>query len=243
MANQLFKNFPEIQYKLSDGKIITIKDFFRKSKIDQAAVTNIIDYQFYELEEGDRPDVVATKLYGNGDLHWTLFLVNDYSNYYEWFKDSEVFENYIAEKYPHKAIIASNSSDIVSSTGKFLVGEKVTTVNGVGYVQKVEPTYNRIVVDVVSGSMSGTETITTTRGGEATEKSFVISSVIEHRDATAYYVDTTSEIRSNQFVAGYIAKTNWENEWELNEEKRKIKVINPQFIGKVESEFERIMKS
>ena len=32
MAQEYFKNFPEMQYTLSDGKIITIKDFFRKSK-------------------------------------------------------------------------------------------------------------------------------------------------------------------------------------------------------------------
>ena len=30
MAQEYFKNFPEMQYTLSDGKIITIKDFFRK---------------------------------------------------------------------------------------------------------------------------------------------------------------------------------------------------------------------
>ena len=74
MSQQFFKNFPEMQYKLSDGKIITIKDFFRKASIDSSARDAIIDYTYYELEEGDRPDVVASKLYGNGDLHWVFFL-------------------------------------------------------------------------------------------------------------------------------------------------------------------------
>ena len=68
MANQYFENFPTTQYKLSNGKWITIKDFFRKSKIDQAALNNVIDYEYYELTDGERPDVVATKLYGNGDI-------------------------------------------------------------------------------------------------------------------------------------------------------------------------------
>ena len=85
MANQFFKNFPEIQYKIQDSngvdKFVTIKDFFRKSRIEQAAVTNVIDYTYYELEDGERPDVAATKLYGNPDLHWTFFLVNEIENY------------------------------------------------------------------------------------------------------------------------------------------------------------------
>ena len=60
MATKFFKNFPEIQYTLDSGKVITIKDFFRKSKVDQSAVNSIIEYDFFELQEGDRPDVVAT---------------------------------------------------------------------------------------------------------------------------------------------------------------------------------------
>ena len=39
MANQFFKNFPEIQYTLKTGKIITIKDFFRKSSVEQENVS------------------------------------------------------------------------------------------------------------------------------------------------------------------------------------------------------------
>ena len=37
MAKEFFKNFPEMQYKLDSGKIITIKDFFRKSSITGGA--------------------------------------------------------------------------------------------------------------------------------------------------------------------------------------------------------------
>ena len=92
MALEFFKNFPEIGYELSDGRTILIKDFFRKSRIEQEAVNSIIEYSLYELEEGERPDVAATKLYGNPHLHWTFFLVNDIANYYDWHKDSFTFE-------------------------------------------------------------------------------------------------------------------------------------------------------
>ena len=77
MATKFFENFPKIQYKLDDGRIIYIKDFFRKSKIEQDAVNSIVSYTKYEIQDGERPDIVATKLYGNPDLHWTFFLVND----------------------------------------------------------------------------------------------------------------------------------------------------------------------
>ena len=78
MANKLFQNFPNMTYTLESGKVITIKDFFRKAKIETSAVDNVVDYQKYEILDGERPDVVASKLYGDGDLHWTFFLVNDF---------------------------------------------------------------------------------------------------------------------------------------------------------------------
>ena len=64
--------------------------------------------------EGDRPDVTAAKLYGNPDLHWTFFLVNDIENYYDWYKDQQTFERYINKKYPGQLAIASQSTDIVA---------------------------------------------------------------------------------------------------------------------------------
>ena len=99
MAQEFFKNFPEMQYKLDSGKIITIKDFFRKSNIQGTAREAVINYTYHELQEGDRPDVLASKLYGNGDLHWIFFMVNDLNNYYDWWKDQSTFQQYIEKKY------------------------------------------------------------------------------------------------------------------------------------------------
>ena len=74
-----------MQYTLNTGKVVTIKDFFRKAKIESNTIDSLIEYQSYEILEGERPDIVAAKLYGDSDLHWTFFLVNDFDNYYDWF--------------------------------------------------------------------------------------------------------------------------------------------------------------
>ena len=49
MADKYFSNFPEIQYQLDDGKVVYIKDFFRKSKLEQEAVNAIISYNLYGM--------------------------------------------------------------------------------------------------------------------------------------------------------------------------------------------------
>ncbi len=241
MASQFFQNFPEIQYQI-DGKVIYIKDFFRKSRIEQDAVNSIIEYNYYELEEGERPDIAATKLYGNGDLHWTFFLVNDFQNYYDWFKDVTSFESYISKKYPGQIAIASQSTDIVARktsvgdvSNKFLLGEKVTSVSGEGRVILVEPEHNRIAID--GEGFVANETIT----GKVSTKSFTPTSVIDHKDGVAYYKN--GSLRTNTESSGYTSVTNYDDEYEKNEAKRKIKIISPVIINNVVSRFEKVMLS
>ena len=247
MAQEYFKNFPEMQYTLSDGKIITIKDFFRKSKIEQEAVTGLIDYTLYELQEGDRPDTVATRLYGQGDLHWTFYLVNDFDNYFDWFKSSLEFETYMGKKYEGVYCIAPNSTDLVNySSGvsyKFLLGETVTTSDSEGIVTEVDPLHKRLGIKVLRGDFQ-TGVVSSAQSVKDTSNnpmSFTPTSTIDKRDGVCYsYKD---DIKKNQFENGYTAKSFYEEEWEKNEEKRKIKIIKPSRIGKIVSEFERVMKS
>ena len=250
MANQLFKNFPEVQYKLSNGKFVTIKDFFRKAKLEGTQLNQVVDYTVYELQEGERPDVVASKLYGNGDLHWTLFLANDITNYYDWYMDSNTFEEVIHKKYPGQVLVASVSTDIVSATSKFLIGEDITQNTVTGKIVKVDPTYNRIWVERTNGKdFVANQVVNTVRTIDgAVAKSFTPTSVKNGVDATAYYYDPSAgginSYRYNHNVTGtYQPRTYYEKEYEDNEARRKIKVIRPEFIRRVVSEFERVMSA
>lgn len=243
MANELFKNFPEVRYTLQNGKIVTVKDFFRKAKLEGNNLEQLIDYTLYELQEGDRPDVVASKLYGNGDLHWTLFLANEITNYYDWFMDTQTFEAYMADKYKGQVLVSTDSTDIVSSTSKFLIGEDITQGTVKGKVLQVDPTFKRIWVESTNGqNFVASQAVT----GTSSTKSFTPSSVAFSQDAVAYYYDQDNipaGLRYNNIPAGrnFHPQSFWQKEYNDNEDKRKIKVIKPQFIRKVVSEFERIM--
>jgi hypothetical protein len=234
MANQFFTNFPEIQYTLNTGKVITIKDFFRKSSIQQEAVNNFIEYNTYELVDGERPDVVAAKLYGDSDLHWTFFLVNGSENYYDWHMDSETFNLYIEEKFQGQSLVALNTSDIISSTSKFLVGEKITSSTGkIGNILIVDGSLKRIIV---SGEFSAGDIIT----GSTSGKSFTVQSTVYHKDDVSYF-ENADGIRRNFGGTGWTEVSHYDEEWALNESKRTIKVIQPSRIRRVVSEFERVM--
>ena len=242
MADKYFTNFPEIQYQLADGKVVYIKDFFRKSKIEQEAVNSIVEFNLYNIPDGDRPDITATKLYGNADLHWTFFLVNDFNNYYEWHKDQQTFERYIDKKYPGQYAIASSSTDIVAAksnnadvTNKFLLGEKITSVSTEGRVIEVLPERKQIAIE--GGNFVANELIT----GKVSTKSFTPTSVINHKDGVSYYKN--GNLRRNQEASGYTSVSLYDDESEKNEAKRKIKVISPNIISNVVRRFEKVMSS
>ncbi len=245
MSNKLYENFPTIQYRLSNGKLVTIKDFFRKARVKSFNMNTIVDYQYYELEEGERPDVVATKLYGDGDLHWILFLINDIENYYDWHMSSEVFENHIDTYYKGQYLTFATSDDVVQypnydSQGnllnlrKYLLGEKVSTPKGTGHILEVDPLNKRVRVE--RGQWEAGETLV------GSTKTSQIISVIEPRDVIDHYINAEG-IKSNVSASGFTSVSLWQNEYNLNEVKRKIKIIQPKFIGEVVREFERLMST
>ena len=245
MADKFFSNFPEIQYRLDSGKVIFIKDFFRKSKIEQESVNALIEYSLFSLTDGDRPDTLATKLYGNSNLHWTFFLVNDIENYYDWHKDVGTFERYIDKKYPGQYVIGTTTTEIVSAqtfssdtSHKFLLGEKVTSASAEGRIITVEPNKYRMAIETVSGSFVADEEIT----GKVSTRKFTPSSVINHRDGVKHY-ENVDGLRRNQTATGYTSKTIYNEEFELNEEKRHIKIISPNIIGNIVRRFEKVMSS
>jgi hypothetical protein len=236
MSNQLFKNFPEIQYTLSTGKIVTIKDFFRKSTIEQDSVNSVISYTFYEIQDGERPDVVADRLYVDSDLHWTFFLVNDMDNYYQWYKDQTTFENQLKEMYPEYWLISNRSTDIVSKNDKWLLGEIIETSQQSGNVISVQPTFNRI--GVAGGTWNVNDVVT----GKVSGKSFTVSSVVSGPDGIDHYVNSEG-LRRNTIDTGFTPVTYYTHDYEVNETNRKIKVIRPEYIRRVVSEFEKVMAS
>ena len=244
MANEFFKNFPKIQYKMDDGKIIFIKDWFRKSKIEQDAVNSLVEYTNYEVKEGDRPDVVATKLYGNPDLHWTFFLVNDFENYYDWYMDNEIFAKYLDKKYHGQFLIFSSSLDVINNSNpnnitKFLLGEKITSVSAEGRIVSVEPTFKRIAVDSTGfkANESITGAVSTTHGSKTP------ISVVNRVDGIFEYKNPTTGIKRNSEASGFTSVSILDHEIEENEKKRKIKVIRPDLINGVVRRFEKVMLS
>ena len=145
MAENYFKHFPTIDFDLkNDGNLIEAKDIFRSIRISGAVEDAISGYEYYYVGDQDRPDVTATKLYGDATLYWLFWMVNDHlAVHSDWPKSQRVLERFIKRKYSGKSLVAPFQSDIVSSSdSKFFQGEKVvgSTSSAFGFVTKIDPT-------------------------------------------------------------------------------------------------------
>ena len=96
-----FSYFPSVEHDLKqNGTFVTVSNILKRFKIhdDVRDLTEI--FYPYQLQDGDRPDVVAEKYYGNANYAWlVLFSNNIVDPVKEWPLYGTDFRNYLVTKY------------------------------------------------------------------------------------------------------------------------------------------------
>ena len=106
MKKKYFTNVPDFDYvsRLPDSKYISdyvqTKNLFRRVKMSEEIFGDLTFFKKIIVRDGERPDVVAYRAYGNANLDWLVMLSNNIINYEtEWPMDSVSFNNYLLNKY------------------------------------------------------------------------------------------------------------------------------------------------
>ena len=96
-----FSYFPSVKHDLKqDGSVITVTNILKRFKIHDDARDQTEVFYAYQLQDGDRPDVVAEKYYGNANYAWlVLFSNNIVDPVKEWPLYGTDFTNYLKSKY------------------------------------------------------------------------------------------------------------------------------------------------
>lgn len=101
-----FSQFPKVKYNfLNNGINHNITDFSRYAALNDINFDSISFYRYYEIQNGNRPDVVSRILYDTPDYFWTFFVINDHlKNWNGWPLSESAFTDYIKENYTGYAI-------------------------------------------------------------------------------------------------------------------------------------------
>ena len=249
-----FAKFPNILYDFkingkTEYKIIT--DITRNVRFRKKILENIALYDEYDIKDGETPEIISEKIYGTPFYHWVIMLVNqryDYMNdfpitqreldvlvenkygeakdhaHHYLYKDPFTGLSYIKE-CPITLVIKDSVINGVS-IGSFAVG-KVITVTNFEYKSRVD--------EILVPSDGNTITIISSiRSGQFLTGADSIS--LTSGDVRFY-----SDVVSLTLPANYSAVSNYEYEDLVNESKRRIKLVDKQYIDQILKEFEDIL--
>ena len=101
--SEFFQHYPQISYDISGRKPVKVKtviNLMKKAKLKGLVVDDIVSYYPYSIMEGERPDHVSEKIYGNVKYTWLIFLINNITDtIYDWPLATREFGAYIKNKY------------------------------------------------------------------------------------------------------------------------------------------------
>ena len=174
-----FSKFPKLLYDLNnDGNYKLVPDIFRRIKVRSKIKDNISLYDKYDVAEGETPETVAFKVYGDTNYFWVVCLMNNIVNrYYDWPLDEYVFQEYVKDKYTQPDAV--HHYEITQSSGR------------------------------------------QTGDGPA---------------------DYSHKVECNETDAGAEAVTNIEHERRLQDEKRQIDILSPNYLPVFEQEFIKLIR-
>tara|TARA_A100001015_G_scaffold218965_1_gene246197 strand:- start:1275 stop:1802 length:528 start_codon:yes stop_codon:yes gene_type:complete len=96
-----FEKFPKIYYDANaDGKYKVMTDIISRVKLVDSVKQNILNFDYYNVKDGETPEMIAHKYYDDPELHWTILIVNDVIDYYtQWPMSVQKFEEFMKDKY------------------------------------------------------------------------------------------------------------------------------------------------
>ena len=94
-------NFPIIPYdSVGDYKFKDVTNLLRRVTLRARVRTNVLLYDTYDVKNGETPESLSHRLYGDSEYHWIIMLVNDITDrYHDWPMSEAQFSQYIKDKY------------------------------------------------------------------------------------------------------------------------------------------------
>lgn len=219
-----FTNFPYTFYTLDNARTTQlIKNIFLRFVFNDEIKTNLSIYDEYDVRDDETPEILADKIYNNPDLHWVILHLNSIIDpRFEWPLSTRNLKLYVEGKYADpdgiQYYVSDTTGEIVNanvflyatSSGftNFVAGDVVinNTGEGVGYVTSKINDSNVNVIVTVGGFKSG--------------------DVVKPLSNSLI----TANLLYSSTMPGITPVTNFVHEDEMNESRRRIRLLKPQFV-------------
>ena len=193
-----FNELPNISYvsllpnSTKNEDRITVKNIFKRAKLRSDIDQVITAFEYYEIKENTRPDVVAEQIYNDPELDWVILITNNITNIRDqWPLSHNDLYNYCLEKY--------GSDAGVQETHHW-------------ETQEVKDKFGRIILE----------------GKLIVDESFKFTYTKD--DYTAVNVSPAQSV------------SNFTYDQRVNENKRRIKILKPGYLGAFMTDMRNMMR-
>ena len=102
-----FEEFPKFLYDFEiNGKRVAyrVTDITQNVRFRKDILSNVALYDSYDIMDGETPEIIAEKFYGNSQYHWVIMLTNQLYDYRTDFPlPIPELEAYVEDKYGAQA--------------------------------------------------------------------------------------------------------------------------------------------
>ena len=100
----MLNRLPELLYNFSskplDPDFLVVKNIWRRAQVLTEFKSEVTIFTEITVGDGERPEDLATRYYGNPFYNWTILVINDITDYYsQWPKSVVQLQEFIDQKY------------------------------------------------------------------------------------------------------------------------------------------------
>lgn len=236
--SKFFDLFPKLIYDI-DGKQYTnyhlTTNIFFRMRLVREVLKNLTAYYEHTIRDGDTPEILADRVYSDPEAHWVILLANDIVDpQADWPLATRELNKYIANKYKYPAAVAlSISTDAITDT-QVLSWTKSNYHHYEKVIQRTESLTNYTTEIRLTIDQAKLTTNTSLTAPHDTYQTLPLTSnnTINMGTGTTVY----EEISKDRI-------TYYDYEIQQNDNKRLIKVIKPEYYGRIVNEFNNLTEN
>ena len=103
----------------NDNNYKLLPDILRRVKQRSAIKSGQFVFDNYDVKEGEKPEDVAYKWFGDAQLHWIILMTNNITDrYYDWPLNAPQFAEFLTDKYGSGSEDGTHHYEISRTSGR-----------------------------------------------------------------------------------------------------------------------------
>jgi hypothetical protein len=133
-----FNTLPKIITPDENGNSILLTNLVTRARLIEQLQNNPMLFYEYAIQDGDTPEIIAEKYYGDPFRYWIILLSNEiFDPLWDWPMTDEMLLEYIDTKYATEAEAEDKTPFEYTNTTTYKYEKIITTTNSVSEEQKV----------------------------------------------------------------------------------------------------------